>query len=95
MLSLGRKPQEPEIRKMSSPRRGRQICDVVHTARITAKYLSPLRGFFSFLSLSWGSRPRLSICRRSAARKRMTTFHYDSTSLLHSARLMAFGYFLK
>ncbi len=48
MLSLGREPQEPEIRKYSSPRRGRQICYVAHAVGITAIYLSPLRGFLSF-----------------------------------------------
>ena len=63
------------------------ILSVPCAAGITAIFLSPLRGFLNFFSfLSWGSRPRLCICRRSAARDRVTTFRQDLTDMTGSKK---------
>ena len=75
MISLGREPQVPGVTTPRSPRRGRQILAAASAAASDLIFLSPLRGFpYFFFSRTWGSRPRLSILRRSAARHHVTTF---------------------
>ena len=67
-LACGVSPRVCQAREYCSPRRGRQILGAVWAAAFSAIFLSPLRGLFLFfLPHSWGSRPRLCMCRRFSA----------------------------
>ncbi len=55
-------------RRPSAIRNSHPLARSGELRQFTVECLSPLRGFFSlFVSESWGSRPRLNICRRFAA----------------------------
>ena len=68
MFSLGREPQGKDDKKKEAPE-GRQIigCGVSRSPPPRTSVAAPRLMVFSGLE-SWGSRPRLSIFRRSAAR---------------------------
>ena len=68
MVSLGRGPQVSEETLNPEPCRGDRLPLRREPQRLQMVNLSPLRGFFVFLvPSSWGSRPRLNICRPSGA----------------------------
>ena len=80
---MGVSPRLRTTNRHEAPGGGDRHLSVPRAADITAIFLSPLRGFLNIFSfVSWGSRPRLCICHRSAARNHMTTFRQDLTNIL-------------
>ena len=76
MIILGREPQDTNEKILRKPRSGDRNIAVIPAAHGTTDVCRPLRGLrFYMSSLPWGSRPRLNICRRSAARP------HDSTAV--------------
>ena len=71
--SLGRQPQEHGAGKNSKPRSGDRSPEDDGCGSRRSHNLSPLRGLILFGSPTWGSRPRLWICRAFGARPTHTS----------------------
>jgi hypothetical protein len=66
--SLGREPQGRAEQKLQKPQRGDRHTVLESAVHAADANLPPLWGYILFCLISWGSRPRLSICRPFGAR---------------------------